>query len=338
MYLRGTDCPGRHRHGLPRVPCGCATITAELPRRRAGSTSASPRSSEDSPNQLGFPRGVHNSYPLLKDLRIWCIPSSCRSIHTSTKRRRSCILRQAQRHAHNRISRFPGLFEFSRRRGTTACTERERNDILKKRNIDVVSCPGSNTKLASGVAPIPNTFRAAFRLRSAPTAQHNNCLDFFARCPRYRPAEAPLRAEAVACHGGAQHGLPQRARTACGFPRMRLPRRRQTGDLILIDHASAEHANAQTTLKRTTSTAHKAKRRAYDDRWQHPLRTRRVPYWRRPGAYLRRGKPHYPAHAVTHPQRRFGGVFLFSEGNYIRRFHDRLEKNCPAVRRLGRKR
>ncbi len=53
-------------------------------------------------------------------------------------------------------------------------------DIFKKRNVWAVSCPGSNTKLASGIAPITKMQEKGVNIAlGTDGAASNNCLDMF---------------------------------------------------------------------------------------------------------------------------------------------------------------
>jgi 5-methylthioadenosine/S-adenosylhomocysteine deaminase len=114
-------------------------------------------------------------------------------------------------------------------------SEREM-DILKRRKMTVVTCPGSNTKLASGVAPVYEYLE-----RGIPVAigtdgpASNNCLDFFREMflvtglQKLRHGAEAVDAEAVlamACRNGAY---------ACGFDTCDCLAAGKQADLILID-------------------------------------------------------------------------------------------------------
>ena len=109
-------------------------------------------------------------------------------------------------------------------------------DILKHRGMIVVTCPGSNTKLASGVAPI-----AEYRSRGIPVAigtdgaASNNCLDFFREMflvsglQKLRHGADALDALDVlnmACRTGAY---------ACGLPECDCLAPGKQADLIVLD-------------------------------------------------------------------------------------------------------
>ena len=109
-------------------------------------------------------------------------------------------------------------------------------DILKRQNMTVVTCPGSNTKLASGVAPIYEYLE-----RGIPVAigtdgpASNNCLDFFREMflvtglQKLRHGAEAVDATDVltmACRNGAY---------ACGFPDCDCLAVGKQADLVLID-------------------------------------------------------------------------------------------------------
>ncbi len=109
-------------------------------------------------------------------------------------------------------------------------------DILKSRNMTVVTCPGSNTKLASGVAPVYEYLK-----RGIPVAigtdgpASNNCLDFFRemflvtglqKLDHGAEAVDAMDVLAMACKNGAY---------ACGFDDCDCLAVGKQADLILID-------------------------------------------------------------------------------------------------------
>lgn len=52
--------------------------------------------------------------------------------------------------------------------------------IMKKRNVIAVTCPGSNAKLASGIAPITKLYKAGIKIAIGTDGPgSNNCLDMF---------------------------------------------------------------------------------------------------------------------------------------------------------------
>lgn len=129
-----------------------------------------------------------------------------------------------------------GLFDYGG--GGYHCvhvSEREM-DILQERRMTVVTCPGSNTKLASGVAPVYEYLR-----RGIPVAigtdgpASNNCLDFFRemflatglqKLSHGAEAVDAMDVLAMACRNGAY---------ACGFPECDSLAPGKQADVVLID-------------------------------------------------------------------------------------------------------
>lgn len=73
-----------------------------------------------------------------------------------------------------------GLYDFGG--GGYHCVHMSDNDIeiFKKRNLSVISNPGSNTKLASGIAPISRFLEAGINVALGTDGpSSNNCLDMF---------------------------------------------------------------------------------------------------------------------------------------------------------------
>ncbi|MPN20654.1 5-methylthioadenosine/S-adenosylhomocysteine deaminase [bioreactor metagenome] len=114
-------------------------------------------------------------------------------------------------------------------------SEREM-DILQSRNMSVITCPGSNTKLASGVAPVYEYLR-----RGIPVAigtdgpASNNCLDFFRemflttglqKLSHGAEAVDAVDVLTMACKNGAY---------ACGFSDCDCLAIGKQADLIMID-------------------------------------------------------------------------------------------------------
>ena len=109
-------------------------------------------------------------------------------------------------------------------------------DILKSRNMTVVTCPGSNTKLASGVAPIYEYLRRGIPVAiGTDGAASNNCLDFFRemflttglqKLAHGAEAVDAMDVLSMACKNGAY---------ACGFDDCDCLAVGKQADLILID-------------------------------------------------------------------------------------------------------
>lgn len=187
--------------------------------------------------QLGFHGEYTTSYPLLKELSDMVhslkLPFYTHLNETAAEVE-SCVQHSGMRTIEYLDSL--GLFDFGGGGYHCVHVSESEMEILKKRNMIVVSCPGSNTKLASGVAPITE-----YLSRGIPVAlgtdgpASNNCLDFFRemflvtglqklRCG----AEAVDAMEVLnmACRNGAY---------ACGFPDCDCLAVGKQADLILID-------------------------------------------------------------------------------------------------------
>ena len=129
-----------------------------------------------------------------------------------------------------------GLFDYGG--GGYHCvhvSEREM-DILKERRMSVITCPGSNTKLASGVAPVFEYLRRGIPVAiGTDGAASNNCLDFFREMflttglqKLSHDAEAvdAMDVLAMACRNGAH---------VCGFPQCDSLAPGKQADVVLID-------------------------------------------------------------------------------------------------------
>jgi 5-methylthioadenosine/S-adenosylhomocysteine deaminase len=187
--------------------------------------------------RLGFHAEYTTSYPLLKDLADM-VQSLKQPFYTHLCETQaevdSCIAHSGM----HPIEYLDSLGMFDYGGGGYHCvhvSERE-IEILKERNMTVVTCPGSNTKLASGVAPVFEFLR-----RGIPVAigtdgpASNNCLDMFREMFLVTGLQK-LRhgAEAVdaldvlnmACRNGAY---------ACGFDDCDCLAVGKQADIIMID-------------------------------------------------------------------------------------------------------
>jgi len=187
--------------------------------------------------QLGFHAEYTTSYPLLKDLADM-VHSLKQPFYTHLNETaaevESCVKHSGMRTIEYLDSL--GLFDYGGGGYHCVHVSEHEMEILKQRNMIVVSCPGSNTKLASGVAPVTE-----YLSRGIPVAlgtdgpASNNALDFFRemflvtglqklRCG----AEAvdALEVLNMACRNGAY---------ACGFPDCDCLAAGKQADLILID-------------------------------------------------------------------------------------------------------
>ena len=114
-------------------------------------------------------------------------------------------------------------------------SEREM-DILQMRGMTVVTCPGSNTKLASGIAPVYEYLRRGIPLAIGTDGPaSNNCLDFFRemflttglqKLGHGAEAVDAMDVLTMACKNGAH---------ACGFDDCDSLALGKQADLILID-------------------------------------------------------------------------------------------------------
>ncbi len=187
--------------------------------------------------QLGFHAEYTTSEPLLKDLAEM-VQSLKQPFFTHLNETaaevESCIAHSGMR----TIEYLDSLGLFNYGGGGYHCvhvSEREM-EIMRARNMIVVSCPGSNTKLASGVAPIYEYLQ-----RGIPVAigtdgpASNNCLDFFRemflvtglqKLKHGAEAVDAMDVLTMACRNGAY---------ACGFDDCDSLAVGKQADMILID-------------------------------------------------------------------------------------------------------
>ncbi len=187
--------------------------------------------------RLGFHAEYTTSEPLLLDLAAM-VRSLKQPFYTHLNETQaeveSCVARSGMRTIEYLDSL--GLFDYGG--GGYHCvhvSEREM-EILQSRGLTVVTCPGSNTKLASGVAPVFEYLR-----RGIPVAigtdgpASNNCLDFFREMflvtglqKLRHGAEAVDAADVLtmACRNGAY---------ACGFDDCDCLAVGKQADLIMLD-------------------------------------------------------------------------------------------------------
>ena len=187
--------------------------------------------------RLGFHAEYTSSEPLMRDLSA-LVADLKQPFYTHLNETRaeveSCVAHSGMR----TIEYLDSLGLFNYGGGGYHCvhvSQREM-EILKSRNMVVVTCPGSNTKLASGVAPVYE-----YRKRGIPVAigtdgpASNNCLDFFREMflttglqKLNHGAEAvdAMDVLEMACKTGAY---------ACGFDDCDCLAPGKQADLILID-------------------------------------------------------------------------------------------------------
>jgi 5-methylthioadenosine/S-adenosylhomocysteine deaminase len=187
--------------------------------------------------RLGFHAEYTSSEPMMRDLSdvVQQLKQPFYTHLNETAREvESCIAHSGMR----TIEYLDSLGLFNYGGGGYHCvhvSEREM-DIMQSRGMRVVTCPGSNTKLASGVAPV-----YAYLKRGIPVAigtdgpASNNCLDFFRemflttglqKLGHGAEAVGAMDVLTMACKNGA---------CACGFDDCDSLAVGKQADLILID-------------------------------------------------------------------------------------------------------
>ena len=188
--------------------------------------------------RLGFHAEYTSSEPLIRDLSA-VVQQLKQPFYTHLNETKaeveSCIAHSGMR----TIEYLDSLGIFNYGGGGYHCVHVSEHEmeIIKARGMMVVTCPGSNTKLASGVAPIYEYLK-----RGIPVAigtdgpASNNCLDFFREMFLTTGLQKLAHgAEAVdamdvlnmACKNGAY---------ACGFDDCDCLAVGKQADLIMIDH------------------------------------------------------------------------------------------------------
>ena len=187
--------------------------------------------------RLGFHAEYTSSEPLMRDLSA-LVQQLKQPFYTHLNETRaeveSCVAHSGMR----TIEYLDSLGLFNYGGGGYHCvhvSEREM-DILQARGMSVITCPGSNTKLASGVAPVYEYLK-----RGIPVAigtdgpASNNCLDFFRemflatglqKLSHGAEAVDAMDVLTMACKNGAY---------ACGFADCDCLAPGKQADLILID-------------------------------------------------------------------------------------------------------
>ena len=187
--------------------------------------------------RLGFHAEYTSSEPLMRDLSA-LVQQLKQPFYTHLNETRaeveSCVAHSGMR----TIEYLDSLGLFNYGGGGYHCvhvSEREM-DILQARGMSVITCPGSNTKLASGVAPVYEYLK-----RGIPVAigtdgpASNNCLDFFRemflatglqKLSHGAEAVDAMDVLTMACKNGAY---------ACGFVDCDCLAPGKQADLILID-------------------------------------------------------------------------------------------------------
>ncbi|NLI54520.1 MAG: amidohydrolase [Clostridiales bacterium] len=187
--------------------------------------------------RLGFHAEYTTSYPLLKDLAD--MVQSLRQPFYTHLNETAAEVESCVRHSGMRTIEYldsMGFFDYGGGGYHCVHVSAREMEILQLRGMTVVTCPGSNTKLASGVAPVYEYLK-----RGIPVAigtdgpASNNCLDLFREMflvtglqKLNHGAEAVDAAEVLtmACRNGAY---------ACGFDDCDCLAVGKQADLILID-------------------------------------------------------------------------------------------------------
>lgn len=187
--------------------------------------------------RLGFHAEYTTSYPLLRDLSemVHSLKKPFYAhLNETLSEVESCVARNGMRTIEYLDSL--GLFDFGG--GGYHCvhvSEREM-DIIQSRGMSVVTCPASNLKLASGIAPIYEYLQRGILVAiGTDGAASNNCLDMFREMflvtglQKYRHGADAVDATEVlrmACRNGAY---------ACGFDECDCLAPGKQADLVLLD-------------------------------------------------------------------------------------------------------
>ena len=187
--------------------------------------------------RLGFHAEYTSSEPLMRDLaevvRQFRQPFYTHLNETAAEVE-SCVAHSGMRTIEYLDSL--GLFQYGGGGYHCVHVSAREMDILQSRGMSVITCPGSNTKLASGVAPVYEYLK-----RGIPVAigtdgpASNNCLDFFRemflttglqKLSHGAEAVDAVDVLTMACKNGAY---------ACGFPDCDCLAVGKQADLIMID-------------------------------------------------------------------------------------------------------
>ena len=187
--------------------------------------------------RLGFHAEYTSSEPLMRDLSA-LVQQLKQPFYTHLNETKAEVERCVAHSGMRTIEYLDSLGLFNYGGGGYHCvhvSEREM-DIMQSRNMSVITCPGSNTKLASGVAPVYEYLK-----RGIPVAigtdgpASNNCLDFFRemflttglqKLSHGAEAVDAMDVLNMACRNGAY---------ACGFDECDCLAVGKQADLILID-------------------------------------------------------------------------------------------------------
>jgi len=187
--------------------------------------------------RLGFHAEYTSSEPLMRDLSE-LVQQLKQPFYTHLNETRAevehCIAHSGMR----TIEYLDSLGLFNYGGGGYHCvhvSEREM-EIMQARKMSVITCPGSNTKLASGVAPVYEYLKRGIPVAiGTDGAASNNCLDFFRemflttglqKLEHGAEAVDAIDVLSMACRNGAY---------ACGFDDCDCLAVGKQADLILID-------------------------------------------------------------------------------------------------------
>lgn len=187
--------------------------------------------------RLGFHAEYTSSEPLMRELSA-LVQQLKQPFYThlneTAKEVESCVAHSGMR----TIEYLDSLELFRYGGGGYHCvhvSEREM-DILQARGMTVITCPGSNTKLASGIAPVYEYLRRGIPLAIGTDGPaSNNCLDFFRemflttglqKLNHGAEVVGAMDVLTMACKNGAY---------ACGFEDCDCLAVGKQADLILID-------------------------------------------------------------------------------------------------------
>jgi len=187
--------------------------------------------------RLGFHAEYTSSEPLMRDLS-GLVQQLKQPFYTHLNETaaevESCVARSGMR----TIEYLDSLGIFNYGGGGYHCVHVSAHEmeIMKARNMTVISCPGSNTKLASGIAPVYEYLKRGIPVAiGTDGAASNNCLDFFRemflttglqKLEHGAEAVGAMDVLTMACRNGA---------LACGFDDCDCLAPGKQADLILID-------------------------------------------------------------------------------------------------------
>lgn len=187
--------------------------------------------------RLGFHAEYTSSEPLIRDLSE-LVQQLKQPFYTHLNETRAevehCIAHSGMR----TIEYLDSLGIFNYGGGGYHCVHVSEHEmeIMQARKMSVITCPGSNTKLASGVAPVYEYLKRGIPVAiGTDGAASNNCLDFFRemflatglqKLEHGAEAVDAIDVLAMACRNGAY---------ACGFDDCDCLAVGKQADLILID-------------------------------------------------------------------------------------------------------